>query len=73
MTEHEIYANRLRIGSRIAEVRELRHLTQEELALRTGLTQGNISRIEHGKYSVTLDVLFRIAQGLDCEIALILK
>lgn len=73
MTDFEIYENRLRIGSRIAEVRELRNVSQYELARRTGLKQSNISRIEHGKYSVTLDVLFKIAQGLNCEIAIILK
>lgn len=40
------------------------NLTQKELAERTGIRQSNISRIESGASSPTIDTLARIAAGL---------
>lgn len=40
------------------------NMTQKELAERTGLRQSNISRIESGASSPTVDTLARIAAGL---------
>lgn len=73
MKEQEIFSNRIRIGKRIAEVRGIRNITQVELAEITGLKQSNISRIEQGKYATTLDVLYKIANAMNCEIDFILK
>lgn len=40
------------------------HMTQKELAEKTGIRQSNISRIESGASSPTVDTLARIAAGL---------
>ena len=48
--------------------REAQHMTQTELAERTGLRQSNISRIEKGQASPTLATLRRIARGLGKEL-----
>lgn len=40
------------------------HMTQKELAEKTGLRQSNISRIESGSTSPTVDTLARIAAGM---------
>ena len=48
--------------------REAQHMTQTELAERTGLRQSNISRIEKGQASPTLATLRRIAHGLGKEL-----
>lgn len=48
--------------------REAQHLTQTELAERTGIRQSNISRIEKGQVSPTLATLRRIARGLGKEL-----
>lgn len=40
------------------------NMTQKELAERTGIRQSNISRIESGASSPTIDTLARIAAGL---------
>lgn len=40
------------------------HMTQKELADKSGLRQSNISRIESGSASPTVDTLARIAAGL---------
>lgn len=41
-----------------------RNMTQAELAKKTGIRQSNISRIESGTSSPTVDTLARIAAGL---------
>ncbi len=40
------------------------HMTQKELAERTGIRQSNISRIENGTYSPTVSTLQTLAKGL---------
>ena len=40
------------------------NMTQKELAEKTGIRQFNISRIENGSASLTIDTLARIADGL---------
>lgn len=40
------------------------NMTQKELAQKTGIRQSNISRIESGASSPTIDTLARIAEGL---------
>ena len=40
------------------------HMTQRELAEKTGIRQSNISRIESGLCSPTVETLSRIAAGL---------
>src|SRR5581483_2673581 len=45
-------------------VREYRGLTQSELAARAGLTQGYISKAEHGIFEPPRDTVERIADAL---------
>ena len=59
MNEH-----RQRIGQRIRDIRGALHLTQQELAARTGIQRCHIARIEAGRYSVGLDTLEKIAVAL---------
>ncbi|MCR4651553.1 MAG: helix-turn-helix domain-containing protein [Lachnospiraceae bacterium] len=48
----------------LIRLRKERRITQEELALRTGIARSNISRIEKGTYNITLDTLVKIAVGI---------
>lgn len=41
--------------------------TQPELAKATGVAQSHISRIMSGAQSIGLDIIWEIADGLDCE------
>ena len=43
-------------------------ITQEELAARTGLDQGTISRIERGVSSVSDESKVKIAEALTCSV-----
>jgi DNA-binding XRE family transcriptional regulator len=51
------------IGSRLAEVRRARGLTQQQVAERMGVTKGRVSQIEKGKISGQ-DVVARFAAAL---------
>lgn len=55
---------RKRIGERIAEIRAIKRMTQQEVADIAELKRSNISRIESGMYNVTLDTLAKIASAL---------
>ena len=48
----------------VIAVRLACNMTQKELAERTGIRQSNISRIESGASSPTVDTLARIVAGL---------
>jgi predicted transcriptional regulator len=52
----------------LVEARTEQGLTQKELAERTGIRQPNISRLEHGQCSPTLDTLNALARGLGKEL-----
>ena len=51
------------VGTRLAEVRRSRGLTQQQVADRMGVTKGRVSQIEQGKISGQ-DVLARYAAAL---------
>jgi len=53
----------------IAEWREDRRLTQDQLANRVGTTKGSISRWENGELDITLGALGAIAEALNCTVA----
>lgn len=54
----------LDIGHAIAQARQAMHMSQAELAERTGIQQPTLSRLEHGLSSPTINSLERIAAGL---------
>ena len=64
MTEQKKQQTRERIGQRIASLRKLAGMTQEELAFRAGIQRTHLGRIESGKYAVTLETLQAIAEAL---------
>ena len=51
-------------GKEVRRIREQLELTQEELADRAKLHRTYVSLIERGQRMPTLDVAFRLAQGL---------
>lgn len=65
MTEME------RIGSIIASIRKEKGFTQDDLAVKCGMQKQNISRIEHGKYSIGINILSKVCKALDCKIDII--
>ena len=71
MTDTQKQQTRERIGQRIAALRKLAGMSQEQLALRAGLQRTHISRIEAGKYSVTLETIQAIAEALGMTVDIV--
>lgn len=61
----------LQLGLNIAYYRKLKNLTQEELAEQVDVSRTHISNIEATRVdkSLSLDLLFDIAQALDIDVA----
>lgn len=61
-------SHRLEIGTRIKALREEKGLSYRQLSELCGITPQNILKIEHGRYSVGIDVLNKICIGLGARI-----
>ena len=65
-TDFEIKAKAFAIGEILRDARREAHMTQEELARKTGTRKSFISRIENGHSDIQLSTLFRIVElGLE--------
>lgn len=54
---------RKRLGARIRALREERGLTQEQLAVRSGLHRTYVSALENGARNTSVDNLWRVAEA----------
>jgi len=61
-TEFEIKAKAFAIGEILREARKEAHMTQEELAKKTGTRKSFISRIENGHSDIQLSTLYRLVE-----------
>ncbi|MEI5100276.1 helix-turn-helix transcriptional regulator [Streptomyces sp. PmtG] len=64
-----VLARRRAVGERIRAARLYANLTQERVALETGLDRPSVVRIEQGQQAPTLDTLFRIADAIGVPLA----
>lgn len=71
MTDNKKQYTRDRIGLRIVTMRKLAGWSQEELARRADLDRGHISRIEAGKYAITIETLQAIAEAFGMTVDII--
>ncbi len=71
MTEEQKQKTRDRMGLRIATLRKMQGMTQEQLADKAGIQRTHLSRIEAGKYDVTLCVVQAIAEALGMTVDII--
>jgi len=67
LIQHE----RERIGTRIRELRKEKNIEITKLAQLANIDASNLNRIEQGRYSVSLDILSKIALALGAKIDLI--
>ena len=63
--------NREYIGKRIAEIRQAKGLSIRQLAELCGVSAQNITKIEHGRYNVSVDILGKICEALNCRIEIV--
>lgn len=71
MTDEQKQQIRDRIGLRIVTLRKMQGWSQEELARRADLDRGHISRIEAGKYAITIETLQSIAEAFGMTVDII--
>ncbi|WP_425638795.1 helix-turn-helix domain-containing protein [Algoriphagus yeomjeoni] len=55
-------------GEKVKLLRKGKELSQEELALKSGLNRPYISGIEQGKRNVSLEVMEKLAEALEIHI-----
>jgi predicted transcriptional regulator len=67
-SEYEALQPEYEIIRQIIIARKELNITQKDLAERTGIKQGNISRLENGTYNPSLQSLKKIAKGLNKEL-----
>jgi len=56
------------IGAKVRELRKTAKLTQNQLAVKSGLPQSHISRIESGQHNPSRKTLTRIAEALGVSV-----
>lgn len=71
--EYEALAPEREIVMEMMRTRNQQGLSQQELAKKAGIRQSNLSRIETGAVSPTIETLQRIAQGLGKTLIIQLK
>ena len=70
-TEEQSKDYRLKLGDKIRLVREKRGYSQEQLAEKMDINRSTISKIENGKFGITVDYLVRFSIFLDYEFKVI--
>jgi len=58
---------RIKIGKAIKNIREKKGYSQDELAEIMNLNSSTISKIEHGKFNLSIDYLSQLSWFLDFE------
>lgn len=59
---------RLIIGQQIVMLRKKHGLTIRELSELSGINSSNISKIENGKYNISIDIIERICKSLGANV-----
>ena len=70
---YEEFEREYKFRQRLAEVRKIQNITQQDIHNKTGLPQQSISRIEKGttqKQSPTLRTLLKYIDAIDCELTI---
>ena len=71
-TENRIrFENELKteiLANQFKELRKKKHLTQSQLAEKLGMEKGQISKIENGKFNLTLVTINKIASALGAKV-----
>ena len=63
--------NRIRMGNDIADLRNQRGMTQQQVADMAGIKRPHVARVEKGKYNFGFDTLQTIADALDADIRIV--
>lgn len=65
MSDNSLQIN---VGKQIQKIRELKGLSQQDLAAKCNFEKSNMSRLEAGKVNPTLSTLEKVASALEINI-----
>ena len=68
-----MYFDQAKFGCRLRTLRKRRRMTQETLAGALNISIDHLSKIEHGKRGVSIDLLLDISEALDVSLDYLLK
>ena len=71
--QRHVFEGAYALAMQVVELREKHGLTQAELAKRSGVDQGDISRIERGSAMPNERTLLRIANALNADLRLVAR
>jgi len=57
------------LAHQFKELRKKKHLTQSQLAEKLGMEKGQISKIENGKFNLTIATINKIVSALDAKVS----
>lgn len=63
----------MKVGENIRKLRDLRGLSQEVLSSEVGISQKQLSRIENGHVSPTLDILIKVSETIGVKLSELLN
>ena len=63
----------LALGKRVRLLRRTSELTQDELAVRAGMSRSFVSLIEHGRHGIDIARLARLAAALDQPLSTLIR
>ena len=73
MSEDQIKVARQVIGNWIKEMRVAKGYSQSDLGDKIGIDQATVSKVEAGRWSITIDMLSRFCIALDAYLFLLPK
>ena len=68
-----MYFDQAKFGCRLRTLRKRRRMTQETLAGALNISIDHLSKIEHGKRGVSIDLLLDISEAVDTSLDYLLK
>lgn len=68
--ENYIYDYRIKVGETLKQMREKKGYSQDELAEAMNVNRSTISKIENGKFNLSVDYLSKFSWFLDFELQL---
>jgi transcriptional regulator with XRE-family HTH domain len=63
----------LELGERLRSIRLRKNLTQIDLEVKSGINNGDISRIENGQKNIEFYTLIKLAEALEVELVDLFK
>ena len=63
----------VRFGNRVRELRKKKGLSQEGLALESGLDRSYVGGVERGERNISLENITRLAKALDLSVSVLTK